>query len=139
MPIEKRSKSWDTRVREALTEKQTTVALSEAMFGHDGLFAEVGRTQEDREKLLQHPLYQEAHARLTELRQREVAQFESRLKALESRPARLTIQIPRSLHAALRAEAAREGVSLSELVRLKLVLPYALLTDGLTSVPSVQR
>jgi hypothetical protein len=37
---------------------------------------------------------------------------------------RLTLNLPRSLHAALKREAASEGVSLNELIRLKLGLVY---------------
>jgi hypothetical protein len=37
--------------------------------------------------------------------------------------------MPKSLHAALKREAAKEGVSLSELIRLKLGYPYHLLTS----------
>jgi hypothetical protein len=136
MPRKKRNESWETRVQEVLAEKQTTVELSETLFGPNGLFAQVGQTREQREKLLQHPLYQKAQARLSEVRQAEVARFEADLEAFESPPERLTIQIPRSLHAALRAEAAREGVSLPELVQLKLGFPYLLLAQALASGPA---
>lgn len=127
--------SWDARVREALESARTAPELTRALFGPGGLFAEAGRTREDREQLLLHPLYQEAQARLSELRRAEVARFESDLEELEARPARLTVQLPRSLHTALKCEAAREGVSLSELIRLKLGLPYAFLTRTMISEP----
>jgi len=136
MPEQQANGSWEARVRGALAEKQTSVALSEALFGPNGAFAQVGGTREAREQLLRHPLYQQAHSRLSELRAAEIARFEADIAGIESRPARLTVQIPRSLHAALRAEAAREGVSLSELVRLKLGLPYVLLTRALASQAS---
>ncbi len=42
---------------------------------------------------------------------------------------RLTVSVPRRLHVALKREAAGEGVSLSELIRLKLSWPYRQVTS----------
>ena len=127
--------SWEERVREAIESGRTTVELSETLFGPDGLFAEVGRTREQREQLLRNPLYGQAHARLNELRRSEISRFEKDIEAFEPRSARITVEIPRSLHAALEAEAVREGVSLSDLVRLKLSFPYIFLTHAIASGP----
>ena len=60
---------------------------------------------------------------LESLGKREVAAFEADIEQLSGR---LTVVVPKSLHAALREEATREGISLSELIRLKLGLPYRL-------------
>jgi predicted HicB family RNase H-like nuclease len=51
----------------------------------------------------------------------ELRSFEADLERVSGR---LTVVVPKSLHAALRAEAVREGISLSELIRLKLGVPY---------------
>jgi len=139
LPEQAASVPWEEQVRKALAQKQTTMELSEALFGPNGVFAQVAGTLEEREQLLRHPLYQQAHSRLSDLRAVEVGRFESELARLEAHPARLSIQIPRSLHSALKAEAAREGVSLSELVRLKLSLPHGLPVRALASKTSASR
>ena len=138
-PYRKPDESWEAKVQEVLAEKRTTVELSEMLFGSNGLFSQVGQTREQREGLLQHPLYQKAQARLSEMRQAEVSQFEADLDAWGARPARLTVQIPKSLHAALKSEAAREGVTLAELVQLKLEFPCILLAQALASGPLAER
>ena len=54
------------------------------------------------------------------------ARFE---RETRSSSGRLTVVVPRSLHGALKGEAANEGVSLSELIRLKLAVPYRQMTE----------
>jgi ribosomal protein S30 len=127
---------WEREVQEALAQCQTVRELSRALFSPEhGAFAKAGKTRAQREQLAEHPLYRQAQSRLSELRQVEAVAFRAKTAAPDSRPARMTVQIPRSLHAALKTEAAREGVSVSELVRLKLGFPYSALSQTLIAQP----
>lgn len=112
------------RVAAELVNRQASVGeFSARFFGPDGMFRGLWKTKADREKLVASPLYRELRAMLASLGEREVAAFDADAERLSGR---LTVVVPKSLHAALREEAAREGISLSELIRLKLGLPYRL-------------
>jgi len=54
-------------------------------------------------------------------------------KEIAAHSGRLTVVVPKSLHAALKKEAAQEGVSLSELIRLKLGVAYRDVADRLVA------
>ena len=101
-------------------------AFSARFFGSNGELAQLGEGREERQEILESDLYRWLKARYTELRLQDAARFEQ-----ESRSAagRLTVVVPRSLHGALKSEASSEGVSLSELIRLKLAVPYRQMTD----------
>ena len=101
------------------------VAFSERVFGPDGEVRRLATSAAERERLIATPLYGWLKAQFARLRQDDAARFERDLKAS---PGRLTVAVPRSLHAALKDEAAAEGVSLSELIRLKLSVPYHRMT-----------
>ena len=73
------------------------------------------------ELLLASELHRWLKEKYEQLRLTDAAKFERETKVASGR---LTIAVPRSLHAALKSEAAAEGVSLSELMRLKLSMPY---------------
>jgi hypothetical protein len=90
-------------------------------FGPRGELSQLGDARKDRELILGSELYRWLKERYEELRLRDAAQFEQEVKVASGR---LTVAVPRSLHAALKSEAAAEGVSLSELIRLKLSIPY---------------
>lgn len=110
--------------------------FSARFFGPHGDLARLGEGREARERLLRSDLYAWLKARFTELRLRDAAQFEQETRSASGR---LTVVVPRSLHAALKSEAASEGVSLSELIRLKLAVPYRQMTDLLVPKrPSVR-
>ncbi len=101
-------------------------AFSARFFGPDGELAQLGESREARRKILESDLYRWLKARYTELRLRDAARFEQETR---SAAGRLTVVVPRSLHGALKSEASSEGVSLSELIRLKLAVPYRQMTD----------
>ena len=100
--------------------------FSARFFGPYGELARLGEGREARERILRSDLYAWLKARFTELRLRDAARFEQETRSASGR---LTVVVPRSLHAALKSEAASEGVSLSELIRLKLAVPYRQMTD----------
>ena len=95
--------------------------FSARFFGPKGELSQLGETRKDRELILRSELDRWLKERYEELRLRDAAEFEQDIKVAS---ARLTVAVPRSLHAALKSEAAAEGVSLSELIRLKLSIPY---------------
>ena len=95
--------------------------FSSRFFGPTGELGALGRTREQREQIVQSELYRWLKERYEELRLRDAARFE---KDIKSASGRLTVAVPRSLHVALKREAAAEGVSLSALIRLKLSIPY---------------
>jgi predicted HicB family RNase H-like nuclease len=82
---------------------------------------EIAPGAEGRRAIVGSDLYRWLQASLASLRREEAAEFD---RQVESVSGRLTVVVPKSLHAALKNEARAEGVSLSELVRLKLSLPY---------------
>lgn len=115
---EERLKEVATRMLEAGTDAPT---FSARFFGPKGELSQLGETRQDRELILRSELYRWLKEKYEELRLRDAAQFEQEIKVASGR---LTVAVPRSLHAALKSEAAAEGVSLSELIRLKLSIPY---------------
>ena len=96
-------------------------AFSARFFGPKGELNRLGETRKDRELIVRSELYRCLKESYEELRLRDAAEFEQDIKVASGR---LTVAVPRSLHAALKSEAAAEGVSLSELIRLKLSIPY---------------
>lgn len=97
------------------------IAFSQKFFGSEGLLRQLWKTDAERREMMRSDLYRWLHERLSRLQRVEVEAFEKEVEALSGR---LTITVPKSLHASLKREAAREGVSLSELIRLKLTIPY---------------
>jgi predicted HicB family RNase H-like nuclease len=95
--------------------------FSARFFGSDGLLRKLWKTDGERKAVVASELYKWLKTCLTEIRDREVAQFEKEVASLSGR---LTVVVPRSLHAALKREAVQEGISLSELIRLKLGVAY---------------
>ncbi len=95
--------------------------FSSRFFGPKGELRVFGETREEREHIVRSELYRWLRERYEELRLRDASRFEQDIKSASGR---LTVAVPRSLHAALKSEAAAEGVSLSELIRLKLSIPY---------------
>jgi predicted HicB family RNase H-like nuclease len=100
----------------------TAAEFSRKFFGAGGMLAKLARTRDERKRLVAGELYRWLQEQLAELRRRETKAFEQEVEALSGR---LTVVVPKSLHGALRHEAAQEGVSLSELIRLKLAVPFA--------------
>jgi len=108
------------------------VSFSARFFGSEGRLTQLGHHREERRRILDSELYRWLKAKYEELRQRDGAEFERELKSVSGR---LTVVVPKSLHAALKGEASSEGVSLSEQIRLKLTIPYRQMTGLLTRSP----
>jgi predicted HicB family RNase H-like nuclease len=107
---------------QALLSKGTTAPeFSVRIFGPEGLLKKLWKTDAERKGVVASELYRWLKQSLTELRDREAAEFEKEVASLSGR---LTVVVPKSLHAALKHEAVQEGVSLSELIRLKLGVAY---------------
>ena len=115
---EERLKALASQMLQSGTDATT---FSSRFFGLKGELSVLGETREDREKIVDSDVYRWLTERHEELRLRDVSGFEQDIKSASGR---LTVAVPRSLHAALKREAAAEGVSLSELIRLKLSVPY---------------
>lgn len=96
-------------------------AFSARFFGSDGLLRKLWKTDAERKAVVASELYQWLKKCLTGIRDREAAEFEKEVASLSGR---LTVVVPKSLHAALKREAVQEGISLSELIRLKLGVAY---------------
>ncbi len=104
-----------------LSRESSAIAFSARFFGPDGLLRRLWKTDAERKAVVASELYKCLQRSLSELRDREAAEFE---REIASHSGRLTVVVPKSLHAALKREAAQEGVSLSELIRLKLGVAY---------------
>ncbi len=110
------------REAEALLKRGTTATeFSAHFFGPKGKLLSLCHTQEQRAALAQTSAFEQLQQMLSALRSKEAKAFEKEIGQLSGR---VTITVPRSLHAALKREAAFEHVSLSELMRLKLSVPY---------------
>ncbi len=109
---------------ELLAQGADATSFSDRLFGPEGEVSRLARDRKDRERILQSELYRWLKARYTELRLQGAVEFDKELRP----SGRLTVVVPRSLHLALKGEAASEGVSLSELIRLKLAVPYRQMT-----------
>lgn len=95
--------------------------FSAQFFGSDGLLRKLWKTDLERKAVVASELYKWLQQSLIELRERDAAVFEKEIASLSGR---LTVVVPKSLHAALKREASQEGISLSELIRLKLGVAY---------------
>jgi len=113
---------YETAV-DALQEGITAPDFSHKFFGPQGMLAQLCQTKDDRNALAAGELYQWLQDQLAELRRRESEEFRREVEALSGR---LTVVVPKSLHGSLRREASDEGVSLSELIRLKLAIPFSM-------------
>lgn len=124
--------------KEVLNQGTTVATWTQRFFASSGALSRLATTTEARKRLVRSPLYCWLKEQLEELRYREAKAFEREVNSLSGR---ITITVPKSLHAALKREAHREGVSLSELIRLKLGISYGtvarLIAGGDTPASSV--
>lgn len=110
------------REAESLRERGIAAPVFSArFFGSDGLLRTLWKTDGERKAVIGSELYRWLKDCLGGIRDRDVAAFEKEVAALSGR---LTVVVPKSLHAALKREAVQEGISLSELIRLKLGVAY---------------
>ena len=107
---------------ELLAEGTNAIEFSERFFGPSGRLCELWNNEAERKAVVTSELFKWLQDRLAELRMREASAFSEEVAQLSGR---LTVVVPRSLHASLKREAAVEGVSLSELMRLKLSVALA--------------
>jgi predicted HicB family RNase H-like nuclease len=98
---------------------ETWADLSNALFDPvDGLVARAYPTRAAREKFMQTEEYQ-AIRRLLDAAEERTGLVEG---ATPTKSGKFMVRLPRSLHAALEAEARKEGVSLNQLVVTKLAM-----------------
>ena len=117
------------KANEVLAKGVSASQFSQMFFSPSGELSALWSTDDEKKTVAESELFKWLQEQLADLRTAEAKQFE---KEVESSSGRLTITVPKSLHAALKREASREGVSLSELIRLKLGYPYKTLTSLLT-------
>ena len=82
----------------------------------DGILADVFTTKTERKAFIKTPEFQEIRRLINEVKER-TGLIEG---ATPKKSGKFVVRLPRSLHAALEAEAEREGVSLNQLVVAKL-------------------
>lgn len=99
----------------------TAAEFSGQFFGPGGKLTALAENETARRQLVESDLYRALQDRLSDLRRKEAEAFE---RDIDAHSGRLTVVVPKSLHAALKREAALEGISLAELIRLKLGVAY---------------
>lgn len=105
--------------RRAAASAETWADLSNALFDpDDGLVARAFPTRKQREKFIQTEEYQ-ALRHLVDAAQERTGLVAG---ATPRKSGKFIVRLPRSLHAALEAEAEEEGVSLNQLVVTKLAV-----------------
>src|SRR5205807_1516858 len=111
--------------------------FSNYFFAPDGRIANLASSKSEREAFLKTDVYARLKQLSSDLRKRDVEAFET---AIRSASGRLTVIVPKSLHAALREEANREGVSMAELIRVKLACPLSMsVLESLAGKPTDKR
>ncbi len=106
---------------------ETWADLSNALFDpEDGLLAKAYPTRAEREQFLQSKEYA-AIRQLLDAATERTGLVEG---ATPKKSGKFMVRLPRSLHAALEAEAREEGVSLNQLVVTKLAMRMSQLTSS---------
>jgi predicted HicB family RNase H-like nuclease len=106
---------------------ETWADLSNALFDpEDGLVAKAYPTRAEREQFLKSQEYQ-AIRQLLDAATERTGLVEG---ATPKKSGKFVVRLPRSLHAALEAEAKEEGVSLNQLVVTKLAMQMSRLTSS---------
>ncbi|MCI0683433.1 MAG: type II toxin-antitoxin system HicB family antitoxin [Gemmataceae bacterium] len=95
----------------------------------DGLVSRAFPTRTERERFVKTAAYRELMNLIDDVRQRTgfIA------GATPTKSGKFVVRLPKSLHAALETEAAREGVSLNQLVVAKLAVQMSHLVAGQAS------
>lgn len=118
----------------------TWADLSNALFDQStGLIAKAYPTREERQQFVHSPQYK-AIRELIDKAQERTGLVEG---AVPAKSGKFIVRLPRSLHAALEAEAEAEGVSLNQLVVAKLAIQLSQLAaakpGGTTSRKQARR
>lgn len=117
------------RARALALSAETWADLSNALFDPvDGLVAKAYPTRSQREKFLKSAEYKSVR-QLIDAAEERTGLVEG---GTPRKSGKFLVRLPRSLHAALNAEAEQEGVSLNQLVVTKLAVQLSRLTTGLT-------
>jgi len=116
--------------RDEATKVTTWADLSNFLFDpEDGLISKAFRDRAERRAFMQTPEYKSIRQLIEEVQQR-TGLIEG---ATPKKSGKFVVRLPRSLHAALEAEAEREGVSLNQLVVAKLSMQMShMLSSGNT-------
>jgi predicted HicB family RNase H-like nuclease len=105
----------------------TWVDLSNALFDQvTGLVAKAYPTREERERFVRSPEYKSIRELIGNAQER-TGLVEG---ATPAKSGKFIVHLPRSLHAALDAEAEAEGVSLNQLVVTKLAIQLSQVIGG---------
>ena len=75
----------EAQIRNVLATETGSIAFSEKLFSRDGLFGLLAHNREEREALVQTPLFQEAQRRLSDLQEIEMNQWLPKSSTRESR------------------------------------------------------
>ncbi len=88
----------EQEIRTVIATEPNAMRLSERIFAHDGLFAKLATTQEERKLLIASPLYRQAQDRFHELQSKELATFRAKIADLRKEPAyaESTVKVERS-------------------------------------------
>lgn len=65
----------EEQIRQVLATEARAIPLSNKLFGQDGLFGQLASTKDERRVVAQSALFKQAQKRLSELQQREAAEF----------------------------------------------------------------
>jgi hypothetical protein len=65
----------EEQIRKVLENATQAIALSEMLFSPSGLFNQIAATEDERRVVAQSSLFRQAQRRLTELQQKEAAEF----------------------------------------------------------------
>ena len=108
----------------------TWADLSNALFDPvDGLLVKAYPNREQREAFLKTDEYRA----IREILRAAIGRTGLINGATPKKSGKFMVRLPRSLHAALEREAAKEGVSLNQLVVTKLAIPMSHLNSGMES------
>jgi predicted HicB family RNase H-like nuclease len=106
---------------------ETWADFSNALFDPvDGLLAKAFSTREERKVFVQSDEYKQIRKLIGDA----IARTGRVEGATPTKSGRFVVRLPRSLHAALEREAEREGVSLNQLVVVKLAVQLSNLSGG---------
>ena len=99
-----------------------SASFSNHFFSQGGRLSRVVHSKEEWDAFVKSDVYRKIKEIDGKLRKRDIETFEA---AIQAASGRLTVIVPKSLHVGLRLEAEKEGVSMAELIRVKLACPLS--------------